>query len=68
MEKFHHFLYDKMFQLKTDQKPLENELAKSVTQATPRIQVLLMRTLPYDFNGSGILKFQLISLWIAPQG
>ena len=34
MEKFHHFLYTSHFTLKTDQKPLETILTKSLTEAT----------------------------------
>ena len=50
MEKFHHFLYASHFMLETDQKPLEAILAKSLNQATPRMQRLLLRTFPYDFT------------------
>ena len=50
LEKFCHFLYGKRFQLETDQMPLENVLAKSLTQATTRILYLLMRTLPFHLN------------------
>ena len=50
MEKFHHFIYGKKFQLETDQKLIENVLAKCLTIATPRLQHILIRTLPYDFN------------------
>ena len=35
VEKFHHFLYRCHFILKTDQKPLETILSKSLYQATP---------------------------------
>ena len=38
MEKFQHFLYGNEFTLKTDQKPLEAILSKSLNQATPRLQ------------------------------
>ena len=50
MEKFHHFLYDNEFILKTDQKPLEVILSKSLNQATPRLQCILRRTFPYHFK------------------
>ena len=50
MEKFHHFLYGNEFVLKTDQKPLEVILSKSLNQATPRLQRILIRTFPYHFN------------------
>ena len=50
MEKFHHFLYGNEFILETDQKPLEVILLKSLNQATPRLQRILIRTLPYHFK------------------
>ena len=50
MEKFHHFLYGNEFILETDQKPLEAILSKSLNQATPRLQRILMRTFPYHFK------------------
>ena len=49
MEKFHHFLYANHFILETDQKPLEAILSKSINQATPRLQRILIRTSPYHF-------------------
>ena len=50
MEKFHHFLYGNEFTLETDQKPLEVILSKSLNQATPRLQRILIRTFPYNFK------------------
>ena len=50
MEKFHHFLYTSHFILETDQKPLEAILSKSINQATPRLQRILIRTFPYHFT------------------
>ena len=50
MEKFHHFLYASHFTLDTHQKPLETILAKSLTEATPWLQQLLICTFPYDFT------------------
>ena len=38
MEKFHLFLYISHFIVKTNQKPLEAILSKSINQATPRLQ------------------------------
>ena len=46
MEKFHHFLYASHFILETDQKPLEAILSKSLNQATPRLQRILIRIFP----------------------
>ena len=50
MEKFHHFLYRNQFTLETDQKPLEAILSKSLNQATPRLQRILIRTFPYNLK------------------
>ena len=50
MGKFHHFLYASHFILETDQKPLEAILSKSINQATPRLQRILIRTFPYHFT------------------
>ena len=46
VEKFHHFLYGCHFILETNQKPLEAILSRSLNQATPRLQHILIRTLP----------------------
>ena len=50
MEKFHHFLYASHFILETDQKLLEAILSKSLNQATPRLQHILIRTFVYHFT------------------
>ena len=50
MEKFHHYLYGNEFTLETVQKPLEAILSKSLNQATPRLQRILIRTSPYHFK------------------
>ena len=50
MEKFHHILYACHFILETDQEPLEAILWKSINQAAPRLQRLLIRTFPYHFT------------------
>ena len=55
MEKFHHFLCGNEFILETDQKPLEAILAKSLNQATPRLQTILIRTSLYHFKVRYIL-------------
>ena len=55
VEMFHHFLYGCHFILETDQKPLEAILSRSLNQATPRIQRILIRTLPYNFTVRYIL-------------
>ena len=46
MEKFHYFLYASHLILETDQKPLEAILSKSLNQATPGLQRILIRTFP----------------------
>ena len=50
MEKFHHFLYASHFILETDQKLLEAISSKSLNQATPRLQQILIRTFAYHFT------------------
>ena len=50
IEKFHHFLYGNHFLLETDQKTLETILSRSLNQATPRLQWILIRTFPFNFN------------------
>ena len=50
MEKFHHFLYGNEFVLETNQKPLEVILLKSLNQAIPRLQWILIGTFPYHFK------------------
>ena len=42
MGKFHHFLYGTHFILETDQKLLEAILSKSLNQATPQLQRILI--------------------------
>ena len=50
MEKFHHFLYGTHFILETDKKLLEAILSKSLNQATPQLQKILIQTFPYYFT------------------
>ena len=50
MEKFHHFLCASHFILETDQKPCDTILSKSLNQATPRLQCILIRTFAYHFT------------------
>ena len=44
------FLYTSHFILETDQKLLEAILLKSLYQAAPRLQRILIRTFPYNFT------------------
>ena len=46
MEKFHYFLYGKEFTLETDQKPLVSIYEKHIVEISPRIQRLIVRSLP----------------------
>ena len=50
MEKFHHFIYSTHFILETDQKPLEAILSKSLNQATPWLERILIQMLLYHFT------------------
>ena len=50
MEKFHHFLYASHFLLETDEKPLETILSESIDQATPRLQIIIIRTFTYHLT------------------
>ena len=55
MEKFHHNLHGTHFILETDQKPLEAILSKSLNQAMPQLQRILIQTFPYHFTVHHIL-------------
>ena len=50
MEKIHHFLYTSNLIPETDQKSSETILSKSINQATPILQHILIRTFPYHFT------------------
>ena len=50
MEKFHYFLYGKHFVLQTDQKPLASIYRKHLVEVSPRVQRLIVRSLPYSFT------------------
>ena len=50
VQKFHHYLYGTSFMLQTDQKPLQATLSKSLVEATPQMQRLLLPTIPYDMT------------------
>ena len=50
MGEVYHFLYANHIILETNQKPLEVTLSKSINQATPRLQRILIRTFPYHFT------------------
>ena len=67
VEKFHHFLYGCHFILETDQKLLEAILSRSLNQATPRLQHILIRSLPYNFTVRYILGSKNQLAWTAYQ-
>ena len=50
MEKFHNFLYANHFILETDQKLLEAIFSRSLNQAAPRLQWILIRIFAYHFT------------------
>ena len=52
VEKFYKCLYSSHFTLQTDQKLLEAILSKSLNQAPPRLQQILIRTFAYQFTVS----------------
>ena len=43
-------MYGCHFTLETDQKPLGAIISRSLNEATPRLQYILIRTLPYNFT------------------
>jgi len=52
-ERFHHYLYGRVFEVESDHKPLEAIMVKSLNKAPPRIQRFLLRLQKYQFK----LKF-----------
>ena len=50
MKKFCHFVYASHFLLETDQKAVEAILSKSINQAIPGLQRILIRTFAYHFT------------------
>ena len=49
-EKFHSYLYGRSFVAKTDHRPLEQIHKNNLMQAPPRLQRMLLRLQPYDFE------------------
>ena len=49
LEKFNQYVYGKTVQVKSDHKPQESITKKSLSQAPPRLQRMLLRLLKYDF-------------------
>ena len=50
VQKFHHYLYGRPFMPQTDQKLLQAILSKSLVEATPHMQCMLLPTIPYDMT------------------
>ena len=48
--KFHHYLYGRKFICESDHKPLEDIHLKHLSDATSRLQRLLLKMQPYDFS------------------
>ena len=69
VKEFHHFLYGWQSTLETDQKPLKSILSKSLLKASPWMQWLLMKTIPYDmvvWYNPGPTNAVVDCLWRAP--
>ena len=48
VQMFHHYLYGTSFTLQTNEKPLQAIISKSLVEASPQMQRLLLPTIPYD--------------------
>ena len=48
--KFHHYLYSRSFVCNSDHQPLENIHLKHLSDASPRLQRLLLKLQPYDIT------------------
>ena len=48
--KFHHYLYGRSFVCNSDHQPLENIHLKHLSDATPRLQRLLLKLQPYHIT------------------
>ena len=49
LEKFNQYVYGKTVQVESDHKPLESITKKSLCQAPPRLQRMLLQLQKYDF-------------------
>ena len=67
IEKFHHFLYTSHFILETDQKPWETILSRTINQATPRLQCILIRTFTYPLHGKIHTRTHQPACWLLVQ-
>lgn len=50
LEKFNHYTYGRFVTVRSDHKPLESILKKSITCASPRLQRMIMRLQKYNFK------------------
>ena len=48
--KYHHYLYGRRFVCRSDHQPLEKIHLKNLSDALPRLQRLLLKIQPYDFE------------------
>ena len=48
--KYHHYLYGRRFVCRSDHQPLEKIHLKNLSDAPPRLQRLLLKIQPYDFQ------------------
>lgn len=49
-EHFHHYIYGREVEVENDHKPLETIIRKPLQNASPRIQLMLLRLLRYRLN------------------
>ena len=49
-EHFHHYIYGREVEVENDHKPLETFIRKPLQNASPRIQLMLLRLLRYKLN------------------
>ena len=49
-EHFHHYIYGREVEVENDHKPLETIIRKPLQNASPRIQLMLLRLLRYKLN------------------
>ena len=48
--KFHHYIYGTSVEVESDHKPLESILKKPIHQASPRIQIMMLRLMRYNLE------------------
>ena len=50
LTRFHHYVYARKVRVETDHKPLESISKKNLSQAPPRLQRMLLKIQPYDYE------------------